>query len=59
MNPKFVKLGVDGVIMTSVESWAKQAKELKANGLTDREIGEELHLSPETISWLITRIRAK
>ncbi|MCD6461633.1 MAG: orotate phosphoribosyltransferase-like protein [Thermoplasmata archaeon] len=41
--------------MTSIEHWAKQAQELKAKGLTDREIGEELHLSPETIAWLLTR----
>ncbi len=28
---------------------------MKEKGLTDREIAQELHLSPETIAWLLTR----
>lgn len=41
--------------MTSVKAWAEKAREMKEKGLSDREIAEELHLSPETIAWLLTR----
>ncbi len=41
--------------MTTIEEWAKKAQALKAKGLTDMEIAEELHLSPETIEWLLTK----
>lgn len=32
-----------------------KARELRDQGLTDRQIGEELHLSVPTINWLLTR----
>ncbi|MDG6219850.1 MAG: orotate phosphoribosyltransferase-like protein [Candidatus Thermoplasmatota archaeon] len=41
--------------MTTVKVWAQKAQEMKEKGLSDREIAQELHLSPETITWLLTR----
>ncbi|RLF48741.1 MAG: orotate phosphoribosyltransferase-like protein [Thermoplasmata archaeon] len=41
--------------MKSIESLLEKVIELKKKGLTEREIGEELHLSTETITWLLTR----
>jgi len=41
--------------MKGIESIIEKALSLKAKGLTDKEIGDELHLSPTTISWLLTR----
>ena len=41
--------------MKGVDSIIEKALALKANGLTDKEIGDELHLSPNTINWLLTR----
>ena len=46
---------VNGENMTSVREWAEKAQHMKEKGLSDREIAEELHLSPETIAWLLTR----
>jgi orotate phosphoribosyltransferase len=42
-------------IMKGIESIIEKALSLKAKGLSDKEIGDELHLSPNTISWLLTR----
>lgn len=39
--------------MSSFESFTKKAHELKAKGLTDREIAEELNLQVDTITWLL------
>jgi orotate phosphoribosyltransferase len=41
--------------MKGIESIIDKALSLKAKGLTDTEIGDELHLSPNTINWLLTR----
>ncbi len=41
--------------MTSVEQLMKKAMELKSKGLSNKEIGDELHLSLPTIDWLLTR----
>ncbi len=41
--------------MKSLDELAKKALEYKEKGLSDREIGDELHLSQETVTWLLTR----
>ena len=41
--------------MTSVEQLMKKAMDLKSKGLSNKEIGNELHLSLPTIDWLLTR----
>jgi orotate phosphoribosyltransferase len=41
--------------MTSVEKLMKKALALKSKGLSNKEIGNELHLSLPTIDWLLTR----
>lgn len=41
--------------MKSVDALAKKAAEFRAKGLSEKEIGDELHLSPETVTWLLTR----
>lgn len=41
--------------MKSIDSLVKRAMEYKEKGLTEKEIGDELHLSPETVTWLLTR----
>jgi len=43
------------VDMKSIDSLAKKAHEYKEKGLSEKEIGDELHLSPETVTWLLTR----
>lgn len=39
--------------MSSFESFLKKAHELKAKGLADREIAEELNLQVDTVTWLL------
>lgn len=41
--------------MKGIDSLVKNAKELKATGMSDKEIGRELHISVDTVSWLLTR----
>ncbi len=41
--------------MKNIDTLAKKARELKEKGLSDREIGDELHVSGETVTWLLTR----
>ena len=41
--------------MKSIDALVKKAAEYKAKGLSEKEIGDELHLSPETVTWLLTR----
>ncbi|MCK4614830.1 MAG: orotate phosphoribosyltransferase-like protein [Thermoplasmata archaeon] len=41
--------------MTGIEKLVNQVKSLKEKGQTDREIASELHLSMETVEWLLTR----
>src|SRR5437867_3700198 len=41
--------------MKDVNAIAKRALEYKEKGLSEKEIADELHLSPETVTWLLTR----
>lgn len=41
--------------MKSIDALVKKALEYKEKGLSEKEIGDELHLSPETVTWLLTR----
>ena len=41
--------------MKSIDLLIKKALEYKEKGLNEKEIGDELHLSPHTITWLLTR----
>src|SRR3989442_5296470 len=41
--------------MKSIDALVKRAIEFKEKGLSDKEIGDELHLSPETVTWLLSR----
>ena len=44
-----------GERMKDVNAIAKKALEYKEKGLSEKEIADELHLSPETVTWLLTR----
>ncbi len=41
--------------MKSIEEIAKKALDYKKKGLSEKEIADELHLSTDTVTWLITR----
>ena len=41
--------------MKSIDAIAKKALEFKEKGLSEKEIADELHLSAETVTWLLTR----
>ncbi|HKZ88834.1 MAG TPA: orotate phosphoribosyltransferase-like protein [Thermoplasmata archaeon] len=41
--------------MKSIDALVKKALEYKEKGLSEKEIGDELHLSGETVTWLLTR----
>ncbi len=41
--------------MKSIDAIAKKALEYKEKGLSEKEIADELHLSTETVTWLLTR----
>ncbi|MEE9236894.1 MAG: orotate phosphoribosyltransferase-like protein [Thermoplasmata archaeon] len=41
--------------MKSIDALVRRAMEFKEKGLSEKEIGDELHLSPETVTWLLTR----
>ncbi|MBI4416187.1 MAG: orotate phosphoribosyltransferase-like protein [Euryarchaeota archaeon] len=41
--------------MKTIDALVKKAAEYKAKGFSEKEIGDELHLSPETVTWLLTR----
>ncbi len=41
--------------MKSIDAIAKKAQDYKDKGLSEKEIADELHLSTETVTWLITR----
>ncbi len=41
--------------MKSIDAIAKKALEYKEKGLSEKEIADELHLSTETVTWLVTR----
>jgi orotate phosphoribosyltransferase len=42
--------------MKNTESMIKKAKELKAKGLVEGQISEELNISSETVNWLLTHV---
>ncbi len=41
--------------MSNIDALARKAGELRGKGLRDEEIAEELHLSLETVRWLLAR----
>lgn len=41
--------------MKSIDALVKKALEFKKNGLSESEISDELHLSVDTVTWLLTR----
>lgn len=41
--------------MKSIDALIKKALEYKEKGLSEKEIADELHLSGETVTWLLTR----
>jgi len=41
--------------MKSIDALVKKARGYREKGLSEKEIGDELHLSPETVTWLLTR----
>jgi orotate phosphoribosyltransferase len=41
--------------MKSIDALVKKALELKKNGLSESEISDDLHLSVDTVTWLLTR----
>src|SRR5438132_12092325 len=41
--------------MKDVNAIAKKALDYKEKGLSEKEIADELHLSPETLTWRLTR----
>ncbi|MGC8585369.1 MAG: orotate phosphoribosyltransferase-like protein [Thermoplasmata archaeon] len=41
--------------MKDIEELAKQALELKQKGMSDKEIATELHLSTQTVEWLLSK----
>src|SRR5947209_19354767 len=41
--------------MKDVNAIAKRAMEYKEKGLSEKETADELHLSAETVTWLLTR----
>ena len=40
--------------MKNIENLMKKATELKAQGLVEGQISEELNVSSETVTWLLT-----
>ena len=40
--------------MKNIETLMKKATELKAEGLVEGQISEELNVSSETVTWLLT-----
>lgn len=43
--------------MKSIDALVEKARAYKEKGLNEKEIGDELHLSPDTVTWLLTRGR--
>jgi len=41
--------------MKSIDALVKKAMEYKEKGLSEKEISDELHVSTETVTWLLTR----
>jgi len=45
---------IGGVMMKNIDSLIETAAELKAEGLVEGQIAEELNISRETVTWLLT-----
>jgi orotate phosphoribosyltransferase len=45
-------------LMKTLESLVKKALEYKEKGLSEKEISDELHLSVDTVVWLLTKGKA-
>jgi orotate phosphoribosyltransferase len=45
--------------MPSVNDYAKMALDMKKKGLSDKEIADELHLSLDTVGWLLMKKKTK
>lgn len=45
--------------MTNINDYAAQAMEMKKKGLSDKEIADDLHLSLDTVAWLLTKGEGK
>ena len=41
--------------MKSIDALVRKAADYKEKGLSDKDIGDELHLSAETVTWLLSR----
>ncbi len=41
--------------MTGIENLVEKAKEYKEKGLSEKDIANELNISPDTVTWLLTR----
>ncbi len=41
--------------MTGIDELVKEAIEYKEKGLTEKDIANELNISPDTVTWLLTR----
>ena len=52
-NNKKILFKFQGDIMNSIEELYKNALELKNKGMSDKEISTELHLSVNTVTWLL------
>jgi len=45
--------------MTNINDYAAQAMEMKKKGLSDKEIADELHISLDTVAWLLIKSDGK
>lgn len=45
--------------MTNINDYAAMAMEMKKKGLSDKEIADELHLSLDTVGWLLLKGEGK
>ena len=52
-NNKKILFKFQGDVMNSIEELYKNALELKNKGMSDKEISTELHLSVNTVTWLL------
>lgn len=41
-------------MMTGIEKLVEKAKEYKGKGLSEKDIANELNISPDTVTWLLT-----
>jgi orotate phosphoribosyltransferase len=45
--------------MTNINDYATQAMDMKKKGLSDKEIADELHISLDTVAWLLVKSDGK